>query len=628
MSWLDYDRTPGAWDDTTPMLTPAQASEEAKRAAALAAEADARAIEADGKASLAQGAAAVADDKAVAADGKAVLADQKASTFANYAAALAGVVALPSQVARVSATVSGRLIEWVRQTGGPCLGGGWAPSGAMTAAHMGFIGNGTMADTARVNAGLDWLGESGGGVLLIDVPGTYLLANTNPWPAAQYPGTTEAEANWWANRRAIWIRHDKVKLRLAAGVVLKIADGANCHAIQIGQFSLGIGVPQIAVSDSGVIGAGWQIDMNGANQTPATATLDHPAGVLVNHGARRIELSGGRIFGSSYYGAGFEGTNSDALRGFRGCVVQDMEIEDCAADGIDCKDFGTLSEANKMARVKVRNCGAGGGTFLSEQAGIDVRGGWSVEDCTVSFTDDYAGARVGFRGQYAPDFATSTFSTIFSKCRARTAGRITGTVGFRLSGRGAETDQCHAAGFAEGIRMSAPETRNLMPSLTDCGVGVRWFDDAGAGWNASTSRVLDGTISNCENAWRVDPGIANARVLGGSLSSIGVALVNNGSARIFGVQGFNTRATVLGTVAVGSTGLKSVTVAHGLPFTPTLADVQVHEQRGSTVSDYRLDFLRLVSVDAANVTLEAMVGVASATAGATTLARVTVTGLQ
>ena len=74
--------------------------------------------------------------------------------FASYADALAYVGVAPSVQIRISALIGGRLIEWVRQTGGPCLGGGWAPVGSMTPDHMGIARGAD--ETAKITAMLDW----------------------------------------------------------------------------------------------------------------------------------------------------------------------------------------------------------------------------------------------------------------------------------------------------------------------------------------------------------------------------------------------------------------------------------------------------------------------------------------
>ena len=542
-----------------------------------------------------------------------------------------------SSVSRILVTgVNGQTFAYVRATSpeGAALttnGGtvGWLPDGPPNLQHFGFTGSGTKEDTDLANACLAWLGERGGGTAMLSAPGTYLLANTNPYPADDYPGISEAAANWWANRRGLYIGQDNVRLRLGPGVTLKIADGADCHAVQLGQFALGsIGVPAISVNKCGLVGKGWVIDMNAANQTPATAGKDHPAGFIVNHNSGRIELCGGTIHSSTYYGVGFEGGSTDAEGGYTNCHVHDLFIYGCQADGFDAKDFLTNSAYNVIERVHVQNCGSGGGAFLSEQAGIDLRGGWTVNDCTVTYSDGYTGARVGFRGQYALDHAVSRFPSIFRNCLAITSGKFANTIGFRMSGANCEVEQCTARGFAEGFRFSAPQARLVNNRAEDCGIGARWFADVGAGWDADRSQLINTFISDCNTAWRIDTGISNARIFGGWVGNNGVNLLNNGTVKIRDVQGFQTEARMLVSVPIDSIGLKTITATHGLPFQPNNADVQVTQELGSNVSDYRLDFVRLVSVDATNVTFEVKVGLASATAGATTLARIVIEGLE
>lgn len=54
---------------------------------------------------------------------------------------------------RVSAIIGGRLIEWVRQAGGPCLGGGWVPAGLVHLEHFGALDG----DTGPIwNVAIEW----------------------------------------------------------------------------------------------------------------------------------------------------------------------------------------------------------------------------------------------------------------------------------------------------------------------------------------------------------------------------------------------------------------------------------------------------------------------------------------
>lgn len=54
---------------------------------------------------------------------------------------------------RLSAIVNGRLVEWIRRTGGPCLVGGWVPATTESNTdHFGAVGDGVANDVASVTA--------------------------------------------------------------------------------------------------------------------------------------------------------------------------------------------------------------------------------------------------------------------------------------------------------------------------------------------------------------------------------------------------------------------------------------------------------------------------------------------
>ncbi len=69
--------------------------------------------------------------------------------------------------------------------------------------------------------------------------------------------------------------------------------------------------------------------------------------------------------------------------------------------------------------------------------------------------------------------------------------------------------------------------------------------------------------------------------------------------------------------AIDSTGVKTVTIAHGLDITPSKEDCQLTVVEETDVDDWRFDLLKVDSVDATNVTAKIHVSTASATAGAT-----------
>lgn len=481
-------------------------------------------------------------------------------------------------------------------------------NGGVNAAQFGFVGNGTLSDTNKVNLAIEYVNSIGGGSVRITKPGTYLVTNTNPYNSSDWGGVSEIDANWWANRRAISIQHDNISLELGSGVIIKLAPSANCHAIQFGQFPLGIGVTENIVSNSHVIGRGWAIDMSSASQTPATATKDHPAGIISFYG-NGLSWGGGKIIDSAYYGTAVEG-DAASLDGAKNCHIYDLEIENCKADGFDAKDFATASSGNVIERVKVKNCGSGGNDFLSPQAGVDVRGGWRVLFCDIIYDDAFTGSRVGCRSQYAPDFAESENPSLFLSCTVVGNGRNAETVAYRLSGKGGRAIDCSGASMSEIYRISSPSTVVISPEADDANIAFRFTTDSGAGWGASNSQVVAGKIGGVDTAWRVDATVTGVNIDGGILTSATTPLVNSGSIRISKVAGFNTSASVLASIPVNTTGIKNVSVAHGLPVTPALSDISLSLQYASA-DDFTIGNLMVVSADATNVNLRANVTAAS-----------------
>lgn len=94
-------------------------------------------------------------DEIAATDDKAEEGKAAAVPHASYAAALVAPKPLPQT--RISAIVKGRLVEWVRKAGGPCLGGGWVPSGDCTPYHFDAVGDGVANDGPAVQAWLSFV---------------------------------------------------------------------------------------------------------------------------------------------------------------------------------------------------------------------------------------------------------------------------------------------------------------------------------------------------------------------------------------------------------------------------------------------------------------------------------------
>jgi hypothetical protein len=72
-----------------------------------------------------------------------------------------------------------------------------------------------------------------------------------------------------------------------------------------------------------------------------------------------------------------------------------------------------------------------------------------------------------------------------------------------------------------------------------------------------------------------------------------------------------------GTFAIDSTGVKTITTAHGLNLAPDIQDVQLTISENTNVDDFAVGYVKVESVDSTNVVAKANVTTASATGGAT-----------
>lgn len=90
------------------------------------------------------------------------------------------------------------------------------------------------------------------------------------------------------------------------------------------------------------------------------------------------------------------------------------------------------------------------------------------------------------------------------------------------------------------------------------------------------------------------------------------------NANVFGNMGWTTENNVLSpTFVINSTGVKTVTIPHGLDVTPALKDCQLTVVENTNVDDWGYSLLKVESVGATNVVAKINVSSDSATGGAT-----------
>ena len=142
------------------------------------------------------------------------------------------------------------------------------------------------------------------------------------------------------------------------------------------------------------------------------------------------------------------------------------------------------------------------------------------------------------------------------------------------------------------------------------------------GTGAARSGVrVDGFVTNCSNGLNyVTQGNRNNIDLsiftGASQTPVSGQLPNSLDTIHIVEEGDNT-STTYGTYeanfSLDITSTQVIAISHNMTFTPTLAQIQVSEKKGSGVTDYAIDFMRVAAVSATTVTIEIKVGTASAT---------------
>lgn len=146
---------------------------------------------------------------------------------------------------------------------------------------------------------------------------------------------------------------------------------------------------------------------------------------------------------------------------------------------------------------------------------------------------------------------------------------------------------------------------------------------------AVTSAAADGLVefdaASVINATSRGVQIANAspakiKFRGGKISGNATNVHTVNPQTVFsGVDGVSRRESGEAVVAVDSTGVKTLSITHGIGVAPRLSRVRLSLVRDTAVNDYAVDFLRLDGTSTSVLTVRVNVSSASATVGATAL---------
>jgi hypothetical protein len=466
---------------------------------------------------------------------------------------------------------------------------------------FGAVGDGVTDDTAAINAAIQAVGDAGGGLVLVPA-GRYLVSNSNP------------VAPSWVYRRCIYFGMDNVTLQGdgPGATVFVQAANQNTHVVCFGEWQT------VSVKNCGIVGV--TIDGSRATQLAPTLLDWHGAGVNVFNGCRNITIDKFHIKECQYYGVGFGRDD------FQACNVTNGLIEDVGADGIDYKNDSGLNSGNLISNVRVRRFGLA--VIDPEQAGINIRGGTDVDHVWVT---EFSGDRNGIR-----DDGPTTPSTYFTRntisnfhIEAAAVGTTKG-VSLNLNSRGTIISNGYVKGCFNAYFMRGRYSKAAQITAELCTNGLRAdldnqisdflaLDCVGVGLllasNTNTVRNYSSTRSG--TALQVDAGALLNSIRGGVWTSNTIAVVDNGTqTAISEIAGINTDSVGTASVDIDSTGEKTITIPHGLSFTPELFNVTLTLQRDTNVIDFDIVPPYVFLADASNVYCKVLVKTASATAGA------------
>lgn len=487
--------------------------------------------------------------------------------------------------------------------------------------EFGAVGNNpSHNDGPGIQAAIDAVAQAGGGKVILSKK--YYVSRTSPADSS------------WDNAVAVWIKDDNVALVGEGAAAIVLQNGANCHVIKVGQRV------NATITPKHVTITNIEIDGNYLNQATPDANVNHWSGIDVASGCSDVYITRFNIHDVLWYGIGME---RDQITN---CTIADGKISRTGVDSIDWKDDSDSSFGNILSNVTADNWGLLDNAISGDPAvAFDLRSGITADKLVVKTPSSFAAG--GIRLQNGTPGALPYQATKVLNWHA-TGARISGTFGIRVISRNAVVANGYADEWDDGVSCTEPDVKiYAVTGYHNVTSGFRFWSNATAGTKASTNEVFGITARNngasgviCDNVsdtqfigsdirsnttlgYDIRANCSNIHVIAGSCTgngagaSAGFSDLGTGTI-IRDVIGYRTKNAVVTPtpIAIDSTGTKTITIPHGLPFTPSPQDVQMTLYRSTNVGDVQFGILWVTGTDATNVTGQVRVVVASATAGA------------
>jgi len=486
---------------------------------------------------------------------------------------------------------------------------------------FGAKGDGVTDDTAAINAAIAFAALLGGGRVFFP-RGTYLLSNSNPGDSS------------WDNFVALWIKSNNIHLEGEGwgATTLKLKNAANCHVVKFGQRANAT----VTVSNCSI--SNLSIDGNKANQTVPDQNNNHWNGVDVSSGCSKVRIQNLNVSNTAYYGIGMQ---RDAISD---SLIENVVIDGPGADGIDWKNDSGTGTGNVVRNVSVSNYGALPDLSFP-QCGVDLRSGIYAENIVIKDMNGAANL-AGVRTLGDNDGTSTTIPpqpTVIKNVNVTGKGSSNvGSIGVAIFTRNTLVEGGRVTGCETGSVISRIDSKLAKLTLDTNGVGVSLRQDTTIASSGSTSEIEGCTVrSNTGAGIEYQSPVAEVNVIGCDVRSNGIGHdIQSGASfvRIVGgscvsnttqvndagtstfiryVSGYRTKNVVAGSAAIDSTGVKTVTLNHSLPFTPSIQDVVLSLNKGSAVTDWAYGYLEVTGTTSSQITADLKVTTASATGGAT-----------
>lgn len=330
-------------------------------------------------------------------------------------------------------------------------------------ASYGAAGDGVVDDQPSILAAIQAAQAAGGGVVYFP-KGTYLLGSSETVdlaPGNNPPVTTQV---------CLPITSDNVYLRGEGQGVSKLLLGNGVNAVMVGFGGCkGVGIEKL------------ELDGNRSYQSSAHACLYDFLDV------ENFLIEDMYIHHSSGYGIGLQ--HAPIIN----CTISKVLIEDTGSDGIDIKNSDLGNRTNRMSNVTVRRAGLN--TSLTGQAGIDIRGRWTLDNINVEdFKNDgvngvcLVGIRFRPDGQYGASGGNYCSLTNFYVEPSLTSS----TIGVQVCGYRNTIGNGAVKGAGTGFELNNVENVISNTEAVSCGNGYVLRNDTGT---TSDKCIITGSIS-------------------------------------------------------------------------------------------------------------------------------------